>query len=325
MRPLRLVPDNTAIDFFRMRWIAYVCSLALLAVTVASLAAQGLNLGIDFRGGVLIEAGGDHPIDIAAVRARLEARDIGEVALQGTEGNGLIVRVERPRASDDEAARRVVGDIRAALGDDIELRRTEVVGPRVGKAFFVDGMTALAMALAGIGLYVAVRFEWQFALAALLALAHDVVLTVGMFSLLGLQFDLTAIAALLTLAGYSINDTIVIFDRIRETIRRDKRGLTRDAINASLNRTLARTILTSGTTLLAVLPLLVLGGSSLLNFSTAMTWGIVIGTYSSIFVAAPLLLLLPAIQSGASGTEEPSPAVRQPMPDAALDRDVMVQ
>jgi len=294
-RGFRFVPDGTNIDFVRRRFAAFAVTGLLLLATVASLAVQGLNLGIDFKGGVLMEVASPGPIDLAALRGRLAGLGAGDADLQlfGTPNQALI---RLPAPGPDDASKAVVGTVRDSLAGEFEFRRVEQVGPKVGGELFRDGILATVFAVLGIGIYVYFRFEWQFAVAALLATAHDVVLAVGLFAVLGLEFDLSAVAALLTLAGYSVNDTVVVFDRIRETMRLHKSEDLHEIVNRSLNQTLSRTMLTSGTTLLAVLPLVIFGGDALFNFSLAVTWGIVIGTYSSIFVAASLLLYMPPIR-----------------------------
>jgi len=293
MRLLRLVPDNTRIDFVRHRTIAFVVTGLLLAVTVAALLTRGLNLGVDFAGGTLIEVRADHALDIGALRVKLAAIGLGDFELQQFgEGNDLSIRVERKPEAESAT---VAETVRHALGQGFDFRRVETVGPRVGAELLRDGLLATAFAIVAIAAYVTTRFEWQYGLAAIIAIFHDVATTVGLYAALQIEFNLSSVAALLLLAGYSVNDTIVVFDRIRETVRKRKTGDLRAVINESVNRTLSRTVMTSGTTLLAVLPLVVYGGDALFGFSLALAWGIVVGTYSSIFVAAPLLLYLPSV------------------------------
>lgn len=296
MRPLRLIPDNTRFDFIGKRFAAFAFSLLLLIVTFVSLGVQGLNLGIDFKGGILIEAHSESPVDISALRARLATQGLGEVELQQFGSpNDILIRVQQ-QPGGDAAQREAIDTVRSALGEGYDYRRTELVGPKVGAELLRGGILATVLAIIGITLYVAVRFEWQFGVAALIATFHDVMTTVGLFSILGLEFNLTTIAALLTLAGYSINDTVVVFDRMRERMRKQKSAPLDALINDSVNQTLSRTILTSGTTLAAILPMLIFGGSALFNFTLALTWGILIGTFSSIYVAAALLLYMPTIR-----------------------------
>jgi len=310
---IRFVPDGTKINFVRQRFVAFAFTGLLLLVTIVSLATQGLNLGIDFKGGVLIEVASPAPVDVADLRGRLDGLGLGEVDLQQFGSpNQALIRVQAQET--DEASKAAVDAIRKTLGDSWEYRRVELVGPKVGGELFQDGITATVLAVLAIGVYVYFRFEWQFALSALLATGHDVLMALGLFSVLGLDFNLTAVAALLALAGYSVNDTVVVFDRIRELLRRQKNPDMAAIINLSINETLARTVLTSGTTLLAVLPLLLFGGSTLFNFSLAVFWGVLIGTFSSVYVAGALLLYLPAIRRG--DTPAPAPAASEPTPAA---------
>jgi preprotein translocase subunit SecF len=311
MRLLRLVPENTKIDFVAKRRAAFVVSLALLIATLVSLSIQGLNFGIDFRGGILIEAQAPEPVDIGELRSQLGTLDLGEVQLQEFGSpRDILIRIQQQEGGEGEQ-RAAIEQVRGLLGDSYEYRRVELVGPKVGSELLRDGLLATALAIVGITLYVAFRFEWQFGVAALVATFHDVVITVGLYSVLGLDFDLTAVAALLTLAGYSINDTVVVFDRIREILRKHKSADLATVINMAVNQTLSRTVLTSGTTLAAILPLLIFGGSTLANFTVALTWGILIGTFSSVFVAASLLLYMKPLrkatsgQPAAGGTERP--------------------
>lgn len=310
MRLLRLVPENTKIDFVAKRRAAFAISFALIVATLASLAIQGLNFGIDFRGGILIEAQAPEPVDIAELRSQLATLDLGEVQLQEFGSpRDILIRIQQQQGGEGEQ-RAAIEQVRGLLGDDYEYRRVELVGPKVGSELLRDGLIATALAILGITLYVAFRFEWQFGVAALVATFHDVVTTVGLYSILGLDFDLTAVAALLTLAGYSINDTVVVFDRIREILRKHKSADLATVINMAVNQTLSRTVLTSGTTLAAILPLLIFGGSTLANFTVALTWGILIGTFSSVFVAASLLLYMKPLRRATSGQPAAGPSER---------------
>ncbi|MFM2044686.1 MAG: putative protein-export rane protein SecF [Pseudomonadota bacterium] len=306
MKPIRLVPENTAIDFARLRVFGFVVTLAMVIATIVGLFWPGLNLGIDFKGGIAIEVRTEAPVDVSALRQKMTALNMGEVQIQqfGSPNDALIRLAQQPGG--DAAQATAVQAVRAALGDGYEFRRVEVVGPRVGNELMRDGIIATVLAVVAIAAYVAFRFEWQFGIAALIATFHDVFVTVGLFVFLQLDFDLTAVAALLTLAGYSINDTVVVFDRMREQMRKHKSADLKDIINMAVNQTLGRTILTSGTTLIAILPLLMFGGSALANFTIALFWGILVGTFSSIYVAAALLLYMPAIRRGtdAEQTEE---------------------
>ncbi|TVR97810.1 MAG: protein translocase subunit SecF [Rhodospirillales bacterium] len=320
MRTLRVFSADPSIDFVGKRFVAYVLSLLILAAGAVSLGFQGLNLGIDFEGGVLMEVRSTPAVDVATVRSRIAPLDLGEVSIQNLDAAGdVLIRIERPRGG-EAAYSATVAKVREALGSGFEVRRVDVVGPSVGREFFIAGLIATLAAVAAISVYVVFRFEWQFGVAALVATFHDVIATVGLLSILRLDFDLTAVAALLTLAGYSINDTIVVFDRIRETLRRYKRMPMAEVVNVSVNNTLRRTILTSGTTLAALLPLALLGGHALTTFSVTLIFGILIGTFSSVYVAGALLLHLPAVRAeattGEAGItdEAPSPPVGGPNP-----------
>lgn len=301
---MKLIPDDTKFDFVANRFIAFGIDGALLIATVASLWLQGLNLGIDFTGGVVIEARHEKAIDIGRLRGTVNALGFGEVAIQhfGTD-NAVLIRVQ-PSAKTEGHEQVVADTIKGGLGAGFTFDRIEAVGPKVSGELFQSGVIATVLAVIVIAAYVAFLFEWQFGVAALLATGHDVLMAVGLFSLFRIDFNLTSIAALLLVAGYSINDTVVIFDRIRENRRKHKKMDLGVLINLSTNQTLRRTFLTSFTTSLAVLPLLLFGGSALFGFAAAILWGIVIGTYSSIFVASCLLLYLPPLRSGV----QPSPA-----------------
>lgn len=293
-RGISLIPTGTNFDFVGHRHIAFAVTGLLFLITIVSLPIRGLNFGIDFIGGTVIEIAAPQAIDIGQIRTELSGLELGQVDIQefGAPNQALIrVQAQATETEDAEAVRKV----REALGTAYDYRRVERVGPKVGSELLRDGLIATTLAILGIGIYVYFRFEWQFALAAFVATFHDVLVTVGLFSVLQLEFDLTAIAALLTLAGYSVNDTVVVFDRIRELLRKNKSMDLRTILNLSVNQTLSRTTMTSFTTLLALVPLLLFGGATLENFSVSMTWGVLIGTYSSIFVAATLLLYMPMV------------------------------
>ncbi len=296
MRPFHYIPADTNVDFVAKRWWAFGLSILLLVITVAALLIKGLNLGIDFKGGILIEAKAPQAVDIAALRSDLGSLNLGEVSLQQFGGpDDVLIRVQR-QEGDEAAQMKAIQSVRDRLGTTYEYRRVEVVGPTVGSELLHAGILATVLAMLAIAAYVTFRFEWQFGLAAFIATLHDVLVTVGFYAVLGMDFNLTAVAALLTLAGYSINDTVVVFDRIRETLRRSKATDLRSIINDAVNQTLSRTTMTAGTTLIALLPLVFMGGPTLINFSAALTWGILIGTYSSIYVAAALLLYMPPLR-----------------------------
>jgi preprotein translocase subunit SecF len=297
MRSFRLIPDDTRIPFVRYRYWAYCFSGALVLLTLILLPTKGLNLGIDFRGGILIEVGMPSAApDLAAMRSTLGDLGLGEVALQefGTPSD-ILIRVEH-QAGGEEGQLAAVNEVKAALGErfgkDISYRRVEFVGPKVSEDLLWAGTQATVYALIAILVYIWFRFEWQFAIGAVVALIHDAVTTLGLFSLFGLEFNLTSIAAVLTIIGYSINDTVVIYDRVRENLRRYKAVPLPELIDRSINETLARTVMTSLTTLLALLALLLAGGPTIRDFTIAMIWGVLIGTYSTVYVASPMVLHL---------------------------------
>lgn len=284
------IPHDTRIDFMRWRYLGLGLSLVLTLASIALFATRGLNYGIDFLGGTIVQVRMPQPVeDLAPLRERLEALNLGEVSLQQfEEKRDLMIRL--PAGSDDpqlEAQRSE--QVKAALGE-AEILGTEFVGPAVGEELKQAGIWATVLALLGISAYVWFRYEWQFAAACMVALIHDVVTTIGLFALLQLDFNTATLAALLTIAGYSMNDTVVIFDRVRELLRRYKTMPILELLNLALNTTLARTVMTTMTTALAVLSLYLLGGDVLHSFSTAMMWGIVVGAYSTIFTAVPCLV-----------------------------------
>ncbi|HEX3864118.1 MAG TPA: protein translocase subunit SecF [Stellaceae bacterium] len=290
MRPLIVIRHVPQIDFMRWRIFGFAFSLLLTALTIGIFLTAGLNYGIDFVGGTLIEARTTTgPADLASMRAKLDALHLGEASLQqfGSPDDVLIRLPQQPGG--DAEQQKAIEAARGVLGANVEYRRVEVVGPSVGSELIRAGVLATVLALGAILIYIWFRFEWQFGVGATIATLHDVITTVGLFAIFQLEFDLTTLAAILTIAGYSINDTVVIYDRVRESMRKHRTMAFRDVINLALNETLSRTILTVSTVALAVLSLLLFGGEVLKGFSIAMLWGIVIGTYSSLFIAAPIL------------------------------------
>lgn len=303
MARLTIIPDNTNIDFVGRRYLAFAIDGLLVVATVLSLWFQGLNLGIDFTGGVVIEASSEQTIDLSALREKLGGLGFGEVALQnfGSE-KSVLIRVQ-PSQQVSGQEQEVANKIKQALGAGFKIDRQEAVGPKVSGELFQTGVIATTLAILMIAAYVWLRFEWQFGIAGMLATGHDVLVAVGMYSLFQFDFNLTSIAALLLLAGYSINDTVVVFDRIRENRRKFRQMPLGELINLSTNQTLSRTFLTSFTTALSVLPLLFFGGEALFGFAATILWGIIIGTYSSVFVASCLLLYMPTIKMTQVKTE----------------------
>jgi preprotein translocase SecF subunit len=314
-KPIRLVPPNTRIDF--MRWHKFTFGLAVV-MTVASVllvAFKGLNYGIDFAGGILMEVRAEQAPDLADMREHLSGIGVGEVALQSFgDPNTVLIRLPQQEGG-EQAQQAAIGKVRAALGEGWDYRRTETVGPKVGSELIKNAIIAVALAMAGIFVYVWIRYAWQFGMNALLAMVHDVVTTVGLFSLLGLQFDLATVAAVLTVAGYSVNDKVVVFDRIRYEMRRFKTMPIGDVINLSVNETLSRTTVTAGLTLISVIALFLFGGEVLRGFAIALIWGIAIGTYSSICIAAAGLLNLR--QSKIRGDDEDAKAAGKGAPHGA--------
>ncbi len=310
MRPLIVIRHTPTIDFMRWHKLGIAFSCVLAAVSIGLFLAIGLNYGIDFKGGTLIEARvTTGPADLAAMRAKLDALHLGEASLQnfGDQSEVLIRLPQQPGG--DSGQEKAISAVKQTLGPGIDYRRVEVVGPTVGSELIHAGVLATVLALAAIMIYIWFRFEWQFGVGATISTIHDVVTTIGLFAIFRLDFDLTTLAAILTIAGYSINDTVVIYDRMRETLRKHRTMPLRDLINLALNETLSRTILTVSTVALAVLALLVFGGEVLRGFSIAMLWGIVVGTYSSLFIAAPILYYIQpnrraiARESGTPATE----------------------
>ncbi len=294
LRAINLIPVNTKIDFLGRRTIAYAFSGLLILATAGSFAVQGLNLGIDFLGGIMIEIrtsdGSD--ADLAALRRDLGGLGLGEVALQEFgQPSDVLIRVQR-QAGGEQAQQTAVETVKALLGNTVDYRRTEFVGPKVGGELKVAAAWAVTTAIALILLYIWFRFEWQFGVGAVIALVHDVLTTIGLFSIFQLEFNLATVAAILTIAGYSINDTVVVYDRVRENFRKYKKLALPELFNLSINQTLSRTLLTSMTTLLALVALYAFGGAVIRGFTVALIWGVVIGTYSSIFIAVPFLLIL---------------------------------
>ncbi|ABE62614.1 protein translocase subunit secF [Nitrobacter hamburgensis X14] len=291
---LRIVPDDTHFDFTRFRRISFPISAVLSIVAITLFFTHGLNFGIDFKGGTLLEVQAKSgEADIATMRTTLNKLGLGEVQLQQFGGpTEVLIRVaEQPGG--DAAQQDAVQKVRGALGESVNYRRVEVVGPRVSGELLAYGMLGLILAILGILIYLWFRFEWQFALGAMVANVHDIVLTIGFMSISQVDFDLTSIAALLTILGYSLNDTVVIYDRIREMLRRYKKLPMPELLNESINSTLSRSIITHVTVTLALLALLLFGGAAIHSFTAVMMFGVVlVGTYTSIFIAAPILIYL---------------------------------
>ena len=284
---------NSKIKFLSLRKPAFILSLVLIISSVLIYSFKGLNFGIDFRGGTLIEVETSESENLSNLRSILNSLELGDIQVQefGSAKN-ILIRVEQ-QAGGDQIQQNVVNIVKTALNtslsSDVNFRRTEVVGPKVSSELIKAGVIAIVVAVFAMLVYIWFRFEWQFSLGAVIALIHDVLLTLGIFSLLQLEFNLSIIAAILTIVGYSMNDTVVVYDRVRENLRKYRKKEIIDLLNISINETLSRTIMTSVTTLLALLSLYIFGGSVIKGFTFAMIWGVLVGTYSSIFIAAPLL------------------------------------
>ncbi len=290
---MKLLKEKLNIDFMGKRKHAVIFSSLLIIVSIASLAIQGLNLGVDFTGGTLVEVGYDKAVELESIRSSLAASEFGEATVQyfGSASDVLIRVAPREGVNTAEISGSILELLRSG-GQAVEMRRVEFVGPQVGEELTEDGGLAMIYALLGILIYVALRFQMRFSFGAIAALIHDVIITIGVFSVMQMDFDLTVLAALLAVIGYSLNDTIVVFDRIRENFHKMRKSTPVEVMNASLNQTLSRTIMTSITTLLVLMALFLVGGEIIHGFSAALIIGVLIGTYSSIFVASPVTLVL---------------------------------
>lgn len=286
------VTKDTTINFMGIRKPTYVLSAALLILACICIYVKGFNYGIDFSGGILIELKSEQKIDLDEVRSKLANIDLDEVNLQtvGDVGDEIMIRAQAKNL-DEKEQMAAVNQIKSILGSEYEYRKVELVGPQVGGELKKAGIIASIIAILAITAYIWVRFEWQFALGGMLGLIHDIIITVGLLSLFGMEFSLTTVAAILTLAGYSVNDTVVTYDRIRENLKKYKKMPQFDLLNKSINDIFSRTILTGLTTMLAATSLLIWGGDALRSFSFTLVCGILIGTYSSIYVSAVLLNL----------------------------------
>lgn len=292
---MEIVSRKLNVDFMRLRSAAVALSVAWLLAAVVFIALRGLNFGIDFTGGTLIEVGYQQDVALDDVRTALGGAGFDAAAVQNF-GTVRDVLIRLPSSGEEGESARISNEVFAALSraaeGQVELRRVEFVGPQVGGELTEDGALAVLVALLAVLMYVAMRFEWRFAVGAVAALAHDVLFTVGLFAALQIEFDLPVLAAVLAVIGYSLNDTIVIFDRVRENFRKMRKGTPVQIMNDSVNQTMGRTIMTSGTTLVVLLALFFLGGENVHGFSLALIVGVVIGTYSTIYVASAVALWL---------------------------------
>lgn len=298
---MRLVPDDTNINFFKYASVTFGGSIVLLIASLVMFLTMGLNFGIDFKGGTTIRTQSETAVDVGAYRAAIAPLNLGDVTITevfdptfAANEHVAMVRIQA-QEGDESVAIQTITDVEAALqtvDPTLTFPSVESVGPKVSGELIQTAILSVLGAIAAIVVYIWLRFEWQFALGGVVALAHDVGLTIGLFALLQIKFDLAIIAALLTIVGYSINDTVVVFDRARENLRKYKVMPLVDVLNLSANETLSRTIMTSGTTLLALVALLILGGDVIRGFVFAIAWGIIVGTYSSIYIAKNIVLML---------------------------------
>jgi preprotein translocase subunit SecF len=297
---LKLVPDNTNVNFFQSTRLTFGASVLAMILSIFLFFFNGLNLGIDFLGGTTIRTDSQTSVDIAAYRAALKPLNLGDVTVTEIfdvtkpDLNAAQIRFEA-QSGEEAATVEVIQSVKAALmslDETITFPQVESVGPEVSGELVQAAITAVLAAIGAVLFYIWLRFEWQFSVGAIAALVHDIVITIGIFSLLQIKFDLAIIAALLTIVGYSLNDTVVVFDRVRENLRKYKKTPLKDLLNMSINATLSRTVMTSLTTLIALISLFILGGDVIHGFVFAMIWGVIIGTYSSVFVASSILLRL---------------------------------
>lgn len=310
MKPIRFIPDDTKIPFMKYSRFGLFLSGILCAASLLMFVFVGLNIGVDFKGGTVITIRTEQPADLDQLRSTINDLGLGSAELQEFGSpNDVLIRIGTQDGG-DEAQQAAVNKIKAALGSGIEYRSVEVVGPKVSGELAQEGIVAVVLALVLVLIYVWFRFEWQFALAAIFSLMHDVILTVGLFSLIGLEFNLSIIAAILTIIGYSLNDTVVIFDRIREFLRKYKTMPLADLLDFSINSVLPRTLMTSVSVLIALVALYVYGGEVLSGFTFTMIWGVLVGTYSSFFIAAPLLLLLGTVRETSRAESKAAAAAR---------------
>jgi preprotein translocase subunit SecF len=329
VRLLRIVPDDTKFDFMRFRRISFPVSAALSILAIVLYFTHGLNFGIDFQGGTLLEVQAKSgAADLQTMRNKLSALGLGEVQLQQFGGPAdVLIRIAQ-QPGGETAQQAAVEKVRGALGSDVDYRRIEVVGPRVSGELLYKGILGVFAAIAAILVYLWFRFEWQFALGAMIANVHDLVLTLGFMSVTQIDFDLTSIAALLTILGYSLNDTVVIYDRIREMLRRYKKMPMTELLNVSINATLSRSIITHVTVAMSLLALLLFGGQAIHSFTATMMFGVVlVGTYTSVFIASPILIYLGVgrtrqgePEDAETATPTPPSTVPEPSPKGSVPR-----
>ncbi|CAN5950175.1 unnamed protein product, partial [Sphagnum jensenii] len=291
--PLRLIPDKTKIDFMGIKQVNIIISIIAIMLSLACISIKSFNFGIDFTGGALIEARLDNKPVLENIHQALKDLKVGEIKVQDFDGNNIMIRIGN-YDMDNSTLGTNIELVKAALvknySNNIEFRKTDFVGPQVGGELVKKGILAILLSFAAILIYVALRFEWQYGVGIIIALVHDTIVSLGIMSFTGLEFDLTSIAAILTIIGYSVNDSVVIYDRIRENFKKFKKISVSEIINLSINETLSRTTLTVLTTLISVVALILYGGPAIHSFSILAFCGILIGTYSSIYVSAPILI-----------------------------------
>ena len=308
MKAIRLIPDDTKFQFMRLSRFGFFVSGLLCLASLLAFIFIGLNVGVDFKGGTVVTIRTAQTADIDGLRNTLGGLDLGDIELQEFGSpRDVLVRIEA-QPGGDEAQQAAVTKLKAALSPDVEYRSVEVVGPKVSGELAEQGILAVVLSIFCVLFYIWFQFEWQFAIGAVLSLLHDVVLSIGLFCIIGLEFNLSIIAAILTIVGYSLNDTVVVFDRIREFLRKYKSMPLADLIDFSINSVLPRTLLTSVTTLIALTSLYIFGGEVIRGFTFAMIWGVLVGTYSSIFIASPVLILLGTNREGAREQAKAKPA-----------------
>lgn len=291
--PIRLIPDNTKIDFMGIRYFNMAISLIMLLVSIFFISTKGLNFGIDFKGGTIIEAKLEAHADITPLYKALSNLHLGEIHLQNFDKSSIMIKLGTNKNADQmKNISLLKEELNSYFNGKIEYQKIDFVGPQVGEELIKDGALAMLFSFAGIMLYIAIRFEWQYGLGIIIALIHDTMFTLGFMSITQLEFSLTSIAAILTVIGYSVNDSVVIYDRIRENILKYKKMSASEMINLSINETLGRTTLTVATTLISTAALIFFGGENLFSFSLTVFFGILIGTYSSIYISAPILIHL---------------------------------
>ena len=308
---IKLIKDDTKIDFMSFHKAGFLVSAVIVLATVFFMFTKGLNFGIDFTGGLLIEVKTPAVMQVEDVRGKLQDLSAGKPVIQEFGNDTFMIKIPG-READEGMQKKTSAEVQAALGDTVEFRRVEYVGPQVGKELIATGIKAFVYSMLGIMLYIWVRYEWQFGVAAVASLAHDVIATLLFFVLTGIEFDLSTVAAVLLVAGYSVNDTVIVFDRIREILRKYRKKQLKDVINMAVNETMSRTLITSSTTLAVMIVLAIFGGAVIQGFIYAMIVGIVIGTFSSIYVSAPLLMYMGIRRDAgaAESSEEEGDAVK---------------